>query len=256
MCVLAKYYLFIGGKILLDDKHSLPESIGVSEQYVVNSGYVDRQEPYGDQWVQLADGTEIPEGWKLRERRGLWPEVSEPEFFRVGKAFHLMDWQRTHRFCGVCGARMEFDAKESALHCPNCGGLEFPVIAPAVIVAVEKNGKLLMGHNVNFPNGRYSILAGFVESGETLEQCIRREIYEEAKIQVRNIKYFGSQPWAFPRSLMLGFTAKWAGGEVIPDRSELSDVGWFAPDGLPDRPEGVSISAKLIDDFIKRHKRK
>jgi NAD+ diphosphatase len=253
---LAKFYLFINGKILLDEKHNLPENVSRLEKYIVNSGYVDRQVPDGDQWAELAPGTNVPDGWKLRERRGLWPEVSEPEFFRVGKAFHLMDWQRTHRFCGVCGARMEFDAVESALRCPECGDIEFPVIAPAVIVAVERDGKLLMGHNVNFPDGRYSVLAGFVESGETLEQCIRREIYEEAKIKVKNIKYFGSQPWAFPRSLMLGFTAKWADGEVVADQSELGDVQWFAPDEMPDRPEGVSISAKLIDDFIRRHTKK
>ena len=120
-------------------------------------------------------------------------------------------------------------------------------------MAVERDGRLLMGHGVNFPAGRYSVLAGFVEPGENLEQCVEREVYEESRIRVKNVRYFASQPWAFPHSLMLGFQAEWESGEIVPETSEVSDVRWFAPAEIKNYYRGVSISAKLIEDFIRRH---
>jgi NAD+ diphosphatase len=123
---------------------------------------------------------------------------------------------------------------------------------PAIIVAIEKEGKLLLAHNTRMPGRRYSILAGFVEPGESLEQTVAREVMEEAGIEVRDIRYFGSQSWPFPCSLMLGFTAHWNGGELRPDGVELDDAGWFAPDEFPDIPPSLSISRRLIDDFAAR----
>lgn len=137
------------------------------------------------------------------------------------------------------------------MRCPCCGEIYYPVISPAIIVAVEKDGKLLMGHGANFPPGRFSVLAGFVEPGESLEECVRREVYEETKIRVKNIKYFGSQPWPFPRSLMLGFNAEWESGEIEVDGLEVTQASWFAPDEIPDVFRGLSISWKLIENFIK-----
>ena len=187
------------------------------------------------------------------ERWARWPTCEEREFFRAGKAFHLMDWQRTNRYCGVCGTGTEYDPAEGAMRCPACGEIYYPVISPAIIVAVEREGKLLMGHGVNFPPGRFSVLAGFVEPGESLEECVKREVYEETRIRVRNIRYFGSQPWPFPRSLMLGFTAEWESGEIEVDGREVTEAAWFAPDEITDVFRGLSISWKLIENFIKKH---
>lgn len=253
---MSDIYAFIKGKIVLkDDGSGLPRrgaDVGI-ERLLVNSGFVDKEERDGDIWGEIQDGAELPAGYSEHDRRGLWPLFDEKAFFRAGKAFHLMEWQRTHRYCGVCGARTLFDDKELAMRCPVCGELAFPVIAPAVIVAVEKDGKLLMGHGAAFPPGRFSVLAGFVEPGETLEQCVEREVYEESKIRVKNIRYFASQPWPFPRSLMAGFTAEWAGGEIEPDMTEVTEIRWFAADELPDYFRGLSISCRLIEDFIRRH---
>jgi len=142
--------------------------------------------------------------------------------------------------------------RDRARFCRSCGNTVYPALSNAVIVAVEKEGRLLLGHNVNFPQGRYSVLAGFVEPGETLEEAIRREIFEESGITVKNIRYFGSQPWPFPNSMMFGFNADWESGEPQADGDELSDVRWFSPKELPDIPPSISISRKLIDDWLAR----
>lgn len=249
---MPKFYIFHGGKILLNEEGRVPESLPPLEDEIKNSGYVDRQRPDGDKWEELIPDAELPDGWTEQVRRDVWRNLGRDEFFHIAKAFHLMDWQRTHHFCGVCGAVMKFCDEDSSLRCPECGDIEYPLIAPAIIVAVEKDGRLLMGHNATFPEGRYSVLAGFVEVGESLEDCVRREIYEETAIRVKNIRYFGSQPWAFPHSLMVGFNAEWEGGEISPDGTEIVDAQWFDAHNIPDHYTGVSISAMLINDFIKR----
>ena len=252
---MSKHYLFQNGKIILADNGKtvpdhLPESM---KEYLINSGFVDKEHHEGDLWAELSEQAPLPPDMALFERRTAWLTLGEQNFFRMGKAFHIMDWQRTHRFCGRCGSEMTFDSRESAMSCPSCGEQYFPVICPAVIVAVVKEGHLLMGHGINFPAGRYSVLAGFTEPGESLEGTVMREIYEESRIHVKNISYFGSQPWPFPRSLMVGFTAEWESGEIVPEVSELTDVRWFAPKEIPDYYRGVSISARLIEDFIRKY---
>ena len=252
---MRKHYLFQNGKILLADNGKtvpfhLPEAL---TDYVINSGFVDKEDSEGDLWTELSDQATLPPNLAPFERRTAWLTLGEQNFFRVGKAFHIMNWQRTHRFCGRCGSEMTFDSREFAMSCPSCGEQYFPVICPAVIVAVVKEGHLLMGHGINFPSGRYSVLAGFTEPGENLEGSVMREIYEESHIHIKNINYFGSQPWPFPNSLMLGFRAEWESGEIVPELSEVTDVRWFAPKEIPDYYRGISISARLIEDFIRKY---
>ena len=252
---MRKHYLFQNGKILLADNGKtvpfhLPEAL---TDYVINSGFVDKEDSEGDLWTELSDQATLPPNLAPFERRTAWLTLGEQNLFRVGKAFHIMNWQRTHRFCGRCGSEMTFDSREFAMSCPSCGEQYFPVICPAVIVAVVKEGHLLMGHGINFPSGRYSVLAGFTEPGENLEGSVMREIYEESHIHIKNINYFGSQPWPFPHSLMVGFTAEWESGEIVPELSEVTDVRWFAPKEIPDYYRGISISARLIEDFIRKY---
>jgi NAD+ diphosphatase len=164
----------------------------------------------------------------------------------------MMNLSVKNKFCGACGNLMADHKTDRARVCPSCGNTVYPALSDAIIVAVEKNGYLLMGHNVNFPVGRYSVLAGFVDPGETLEEAVTREILEESGVAVKNIRYFGSQSWPFPNSMMFGFNAEWESGEPTADGGELSDVRWFAPDELPDLPPSISISRQLIDDWLIR----
>ena len=175
------------------------------------------------------------------------------------KALALLNWLDGAQYCGACGtplvdespgAKGE-DGETGARHCPSCGRVHFPRISPAVIVLVKKAGKALLARNARFPpGGRFGLLAGFVEAGETLEEAAHREVGEEAGIVIRNLRYVASQPWPFPDSLMLAFTAEWAGGEARPDGGEIAEVRWCGPDELPDIPPPGSVARRLIDEFL------
>lgn len=197
----------------------------------------------------------IPEGFELLGLRQLYGQVEESVLKAAFRAVQIVAWDETHRFCGACGEATEKKPDEHGKVCPKCGQIFYPRLSPAVIVAVTKGDKLLLARNRNFVSGFYSVLAGFVEAGETLEECIKREIREEAGIEVKNIKYFGSQPWPFPNSLMLAFTAEHESGELQIDGNELAEAGWFSVEEIPNIPGKLSISRKLIDWFIEKYKR-
>lgn len=182
--------------------------------------------------------------------RSLVPLLSTEALLVAGRAFHLLNWERTSRYCGRCGASMERLSDERAKRCLECGLIVYPRISPAVIVAVVKDDKLLLASNGKIPGKRYSVLAGFVEPGETLEECVSREVKEESGIDVCDIRYFASQPWPFPDSLMVGFTARYAAGDLKIDEKELTDAGWYRADALPNIPGPFSISRALIDWFV------
>jgi NAD+ diphosphatase len=216
------------------------------------AGTVSKRTPC-DVWGLLKPGVSIEErgGYVLVNRRNLHDKENDL-FTRSGVAFQMMCLSVKNKYCGVCGGVMADHEHDRARVCPSCGNIVYAVPAPAVIVAVEKDGAILLGHNVNFPEGRYSVLAGFVEPGEALEDAVTREVFEESGVRIKNIRYFGSQPWPFPNSMMFGFTAEWESGDPAPGDGELSDVRWFNPDSLPDMPPSVSISRKLIDDWLTR----
>ena len=180
----------------------------------------------------------------------LYGSIDEPLWAAAGRAVQLIDWNRNHRFCGRCGTPTEMAVGERARRCPSCGLQAFPRLAPAIITLVRRDdGRALLARNARWPNAMYSCLAGFVEPGESVEDAVRREVGEEVGIQVSDLRYFGSQPWPFPHSLMLGFHARYAGGEIRVDGEEISEARWFTPDELPDVPGRVSIARKLIDDW-------
>lgn len=202
--------------------------------------------------VDLAADVEAPPGTVLRDTRRLLPLLS-PELGRlVLRALHVVEWGRTHLFCGRCGAENDDVPDELTRRCPRCGHTTFPRISPAVIVRVARDSRILLSRSAHFPPGGYSVLAGFVEPGESLEETVSREVAEEVGIRLRNILYFGSQPWPFPDSLMLGFTATHAAGELDPDRTEIEDVRWFGLGELPAVPPAFSIARTLIDDWVQR----
>ena len=194
----------------------------------------------------------VPDDHALVSLRELFGVLPEPVFSVATRATHLANWELNHRFCSRCGQATQLKADERAKWCPACGHLTFPQISPAVIVAVRREDKLLLAHSPRFPAGLFSVVAGFVEPGETLEAAVHREVYEEVGLRVDNLRYFGSQPWPYPNSLMLGFTADWAGGEIAVDGDEVLEAGWFGTDYLPILPGKLSIARRLIDDFVRR----
>jgi NAD+ diphosphatase len=186
----------------------------------------------------------------LVDLRMLYGQVDEATWTVAGRAVQLVAWERTHRYCGACGTPTEPVPGERAKRCPTCGLLAFPRLAPAVIVLVTRGDELLLARNVNFPVAMYSTIAGFVEPGETLEDAVRREVHEEVGVELGDVRYFASQPWPFPHSLMLGFTATWASGEIVIDEREIADAQWFHRDDLPMIPPAMSIARRLIDAFV------
>lgn len=193
--------------------------------------------------------------YKLIGLRQLFGQIEDEMFWLAARANHLLNWNRNSQYCGRCGEKTLMKPGEHSKLCPYCRLSIYPKISPAVIVAITKGNKILLAKNALSKNHFYSVLAGFVEPGETLEECISREIKEEAGIEVKNITYFGSQPWPFPDSLMIGYTAEYAGGELILDEKELSDADWFGVNDLPQIPGKISVARKLIDWFIDKNKK-
>ncbi len=199
---------------------------------------------------EVAEETVPPPGMSFENLRALFPRLDETAFWLAGRAIQIIDWDRTHQYCGRCGTAMTYQIQERAKVCPACGLSHYPRLAPAVIVRVERNDgprpRILLARAQRFPTGMFSVLAGFVEPGETLEECVRREVREEVGLAVSDIRYFGSQPWPFPHSLMVGFIARWVAGEIVVDTTELAEADWFTADTLPRIPPPPSIANSLI----------
>jgi len=204
--------------------------------------------------VEVVAETIPPAGMTFEGLRQVYGRLDENLFWIAARAVQIIDWDRTHRFCGRCGVELKMKTTERAKECPRCGLLHFPRLAPAIIVLVEQGNELLLARSRHFLPGMYSVLAGFVEPGESLEEAVVREVKEEVGVDIKDIQYFGSQPWPFPHSLMIGFTATYAGGEFSLDDSEIEEAGWFTVDNLPRIPGKISIARKLIDWFIDKQR--
>jgi NAD+ diphosphatase len=207
--------------------------------------------PIGGFW--LTPNVPLPPAWRkvpIRQTLALISDGSADFLFRT---YHVMQWRRDSAFCGTCGTANGDAPGELARLCPSCGRLEFPRISPAVIVLIiNDRDESLLAHNRNFTEGVYSLIAGFNEAGENLEATIVREIREEVGLEVRDIRYRASQPWPFPNSLMLGFTARYASGILKPDGVEIEDARWFSRDRLPKLPGPGSVSRYLIEQWLGR----
>jgi len=254
----AWWFAFQGSRLLV---HTEPSSLRVpflfdfgelglkslSQHYL---GQLDHRHCFA---VELADGMDLPTGMAWEGLRKVYGLLDEDLFWVAARAVQIVDWNRTHQFCSRCGTSLRPSLTERAKECSKCGLLHFPRLAPAIIVLIERGDQFLLARSRHFIQGMYSVLAGFVEPGESLEEAVRREVKEEVGLDVKDIRYFGSQPWPFPHSLMIGFTATYAGGEISPDDGEIEDAGWFGIDGLPTIPSKISIARKLIDWFLAKH---
>ncbi len=262
----AYWFIFNGYRLLVqvkDDKVEIPSLVDISElgltavrqQYL---GYLEAKGIINCYSAEVVEETEAPKDMVFQGLRTLFSQLGNELTWLAGRAIQIMDWDRTHQFCSRCGERTQTMPNERAKKCPKCGFTSYPRLSPAIIVRVtrkgEKGSEILLARARHFRPGFYSVLAGFVEPGETLEDCVRREVKEEVGIDIKNIRYFGSQPWPFPNSLMLGFTAEYAGGDIILEEEEMEDAGWYTVDALPNIPPPISISRRLIDNFIDKHK--
>lgn len=220
-------------------------------------GHPENPLQVGELYGQPCYAADVPQhpdipGGEATSLRAIFQIAGRETFTLAGRATQLLDWQANHRFCGKCGTPTAIKAGELAMSCPACGLLAYPRISPAVMVLVRNGDQLLLGRSPHFKPGVFSALAGFVEPGETLEECAAREVREEVGIEIANLRYFDSQPWPFPNSLMVAFFADYAGGTITPDPNEIEDAGWFAPDALPILPEPISISRQLIDAALQQ----
>ncbi len=248
------WFLFRGDRLLMLDgeaarvpRASAPEDLGLQALFRWEVGALNGSRCWAGE-VSLE--AEAPEGMAFRDLRGIFALVDEEFFGVAGLAKQIVAWHATHRYCGRCGGETERAAGEMAMRCTRCGMLHYPRVSPAVIVRVRRGDRVLLARSPGFPPGLYSVLAGFVEPGESIEETIGRELREEVGIEVANLRYFGSQPWPFPNSLMIAFTADYAGGELAPEPGEIEAAAWYAPPDLPQLPPKVSIARRLIDDFV------
>ena len=251
----ALWFAFRGRELLVAEGGSAlppqaPEAMGLAPLRVHYLGALGAHACYG---VDLGEGCAAPAPLEFLDLRALFGRLPAALHGVAGRAVQIVEWDRTHRFCGACATPTELVAGERARACPRCGLVNFPRLAPAIIVSVERDDEILLGRGRAFPPGIYSVIAGFVEPGESVEEAVCREVREETGVEVEDVRYFASQPWPYPHSLMLGFQARWCSGELRIDTSELEDAAWFHRDEMPMLfPGNVSIAQWLIHDFLRR----
>ncbi len=203
--------------------------------------------------AEIASDASLPVQYELIPLRKSF-ELLEPIWYSlVVKAYSVINWDKNHQYCGRCGHITSHQSHIFERLCEHCGLAVYPRISPSVIVLIQKGDELLMARSPHFTKGVYGLIAGFVEAGESIEEAIHREVREEVNINIQNLHYFGSQPWPFPDSLMIGFTAEYASGELMIDNNEIEEAGWYRYDNLPGRPSSnISIAGKLINYFIEK----
>lgn len=250
----ALWFIFSRDSLLLDDALSLPTALPGGAEGAVFLGRQDGREA----WVARLNA-DAPEGLKFSRLRGLYGRVPDWLWTLGGFAYQIAEWDRTHRFCGFDATPTVADAGERARRCPACGLSYYPRLAPAVMVLLTRTHQgrpqVLLCRSPQFPPGMYSANAGFVEPGETVEHAAHREMKEETNLDIRNLRYFDSQPWPFPHSLMLAYTAEYVspeegGGEIVPQPGEIEEARWFFDDELPSLPGRASISRRLIESVV------
>ena len=242
---------FRGNELLVDEASSAPCS--VADAASGNDAIVVGR--WGEQLVvaeSLPSDVPAPDGARWAGLRSLFGVMADDLVSIAGRAGQLIDWDRNHQYCGVCATRTQRDPNERVRRCPACNHASYPRISPAMMCLVTRGDQILLARNVNFPPGRYSALAGFLEAGESIEDALHREVREEVGVAVDTPKYFASQSWPFPNSLMIAFTAEYVGGELKPDGHEIVEANWFDFSNLPQLPPRISIARALIDDVVLR----
>jgi len=243
-------FVFRRDELLVEEASSvlpdtaLCERIGVAPA-ALQPVWIAPDSPY--RTTHVDPGLEAPEGYAFKKLRSLFGVFDEERIALAGRAYQISEWARTHRFCGACGTPTERVSHEFCLRCPSCGFSAYPRISPAMMVLIRKGDSILLAKHTTTATARYTALAGFVEPGESIEQTVHREVYEEVGLKVGNLQYFGSQSWPFPHSLMVAFTADYVSGEIRVQEDEIADARWFGPgDPMPEIAPRISIAGWLI----------
>lgn len=249
-------FAFKGRDLLVDEDGSLPHIHKIDEagyeavrrQYL---GSLDGRHCFS---AELAADAQPMGGLRFSNLHMLYGSLDEATHAVAGRAVQIVEWDKTHQFCGACAEPTVVSEMDRSRMCPSCEIPMYPRLSPAMIVAVEREDEILLGRSPHFPEGIMSVLAGFVEPGESAEDAVKREVFEETKILVNNVQYFSSQAWPFPNSLMLGFRAEYEAGEIEVDGEEVVEAKWFRAKEMPNFfPGRVSISQWLIHDFLERN---
>lgn len=191
-----------------------------------------------------------PTGYEMISLRGLLTQLDLQVGAMAGRASQLVSWHKNHQFCSRCGAKANPHASDSAMVCRVCEYTQYPRISPCIITLVTRGEEALLARNAKFPEGFFSCLAGFIEAGESAEQAVHREVYEEVKIRLGKLRYYSSQSWPFPHALMLGFHSEYMGGEICEDKKEIVEADWFHYQALPQVPRPGSIARELIEAWV------
>lgn len=201
---------------------------------------------------EVHSDSDEPDGHGFETLWSFLGQVDQPVFYLVGRAKQIVEWHRTHRYCGECGQETVLSDSDRSRKCSACGHMYYPKLSPSIIVLITRGEEILLAKGVNTRGNFYSTLAGFVEPGESIEETVHREVMEEVGLKVKNLKYYSSQSWPFPNSLMLGFHAEYESGEISIQEEEIADAQWFHYKNMPNKPALISISGWLVDDYIKR----
>ena len=251
---LCYWFLFYKDQLLLqkeNDTYTIPygENPPVPVSHTLE---VDYRDGLPARTAELDTPVEGNDRYVHMGLRASWDYISRACYEKAGKAFQLLYWDSHSRFCPVCGTKTEM--KDTIMKkCPACGNEMYPSISAAILVLVRKEDSLLLVHARNFKGTFYSLVAGFLETGETLEECVMREVKEETGLDIKNITYFGNEPWPYPSGLMVGFIADYAGGEISLQDEELSSGAFYTRENLPELPRKLSLARKMIDWWIKNN---
>ena len=245
-----RWYLFYRDQLLLQERpEGLAIPAGAEPPVAVDRTFtVDYQGAGTARAAHLAAPGELS-GYRMMGLRASWDLLPQAAYDEAGKAFQLLYWDTHSRYCPVCGTPTE-QTTPICKRCPRCGHELYPPIAPAIIVLIRKGEEILLVHARNFRGNFHGLVAGFIEVGETLEECVRREVREETGLEIKELRYFASQPWPYPSGLMIGFTATYAGGSLKLQAEELSTGAFFSKDNLPEIPRKLSLARKLIDAWL------
>lgn len=260
-----KYFCFCQGDVLLTKEQGIPldvSSLGLKDwNYITRFSWRFANEgTEGEETCQVVrlDNPIVNEEFLMMPLRKSYDLLPSVDYHLAGKCAELLYWDQNSKFCGCCGAPMKWQT-EISKQCTNCGKELWPQLQTAIIVRITRSvtndpldDEILMVHAHNFRGKHYGLVAGFVETGETLEECVRREVREEVGLEVGDIRYFGSQPWPYPCGLMVGFTARYVSGVIQLQRSEIAHGGWFRRDAMPEYPGPVSIAGQLIREWLKQ----
>ena len=249
---MIKYLAYCQGDILLTTEGTIPfgiePPIPLKEWNYITNLHIGE---YVVAIIRLDNPVSGNDGLQMVGLRKTHAILSPEDYQLAGKGAELLYWDQNTRFCGVCGGTNKW-MTDISKKCTECGKEWWPSAATAIIVRIQRNDSILLVRARNFRGNHYGLVAGFLETGESLEQCVKREVQEEVGIKITNIKYFGSQPGPYPFGLMVGFTADYNGGELNLQKEELCEGGWFTRNNMPEIPDKASIARLLIDDWLLR----